>query len=150
MSNRPRCASATQGFKLLFYPASLWLSVLALTYSARIIAVTAGGSAHVEQPEPRPAGPAGVLAYVRKGERCIEAMEQLNVLFRRVPRAGRSVVGVAVGHRGGRETCPCEGVGAAQCVGQPVLAGHVPDQARRVGAGHSRGGDEQRAHRGSA
>jgi hypothetical protein len=46
--------------------------------------------------------------------------------------------------------CPCEGIGAAQCVGQPVPAGHPPDQFRRVGGGHPGRGDEQRAHRGSA
>ena len=50
----------------------------------------------------------------------------------------------------GCRPCPCEGVGAAQCVGQPVPAGHAPDQVRRVGCGQPPGGDEQRACRGSA
>lgn len=58
-------------------------------------------------------------------------------------------VGVAGGHRGGR-ICLREGVGAAQFIGRPVPAGHVPDQVRRVGRGHPGGGDEQRACRGSA
>jgi hypothetical protein len=57
---------------------------------------------------------------------------------------------VAGGHGGFRRTCSREGVGAAQRVGQPVPAGHAPDQPRRVGCGHPGGGDEQRAYRGSA
>ena len=64
-------------------------------------------------------------------------------------RASAWSVGLAGGHGGGR-ICPREGVGAAQCIGRPVPAGHVPDQVRRVGRGHPGGGDEQRAYRGSA
>jgi hypothetical protein len=37
------------------------------------------------------------------------------------------------------------GVSAAWCVGQPVSAGHAPDQVRCVGAGYPGRGDEQRA-----
>jgi hypothetical protein len=62
----------------------------------------------------------------------------------------RMSVGLAGGHAGCWRTCPCEGVGAARCVGQPVPAGHAPDQVRRVGCGHPGRGDEQRASRGSA
>jgi len=64
-------------------------------------------------------------------------------------RASAWSVGLAGGHGGGR-ICLREGVGAAQCIGRPVPAGHVPDQVRRVGCGHPGGGDEQRAYRGSA
>ncbi len=61
----------------------------------------------------------------------------------------------SVGRAGGRSwwlwwAGPCEGIGAAQGVGQPVPAGHVPDRVRRVGGGHSGRGDEQRAGGGSA
>jgi hypothetical protein len=42
----------------------------------------------------------------------------------------------------------CEGIGAAQRVGQPVQVGHVPDQVRRVGRGHPGTSDDQ-APRGS-
>ena len=38
---------------------------------------------------------------------------------------------------------PREGIGAAQRVGQPVQAGHVPDQVRRVGCGHPGRGDDR-------
>ena len=60
------------------------------------------------------------------------------------------------GRAGGRSwwlrgwPCPGEGVGAAQGVGQPVPAGHAPDQVRCVGCGHPGRGDEQRAYGGSA
>jgi hypothetical protein len=37
-----------------------------------------------------------------------------------------------------------QGVGPAQRVGQPVPAGHLPDKAGGVGAGHPGGGDVQR------
>jgi hypothetical protein len=60
---------------------------------------------------------------------------------------------LAVGHGGGRvvrTACSREGIGAAECVGQPVPAGHAPDQIRRISAGHPGRGDEQRASRGSA
>jgi hypothetical protein len=33
-------------------------------------------------------------------------------------------------------TSPCEGIGTTQGVGQPVPAGHPPDQVCRVGCGH--------------
>ena len=56
----------------------------------------------------------------------------------------------AAGCGGCGRICSREMVGAAQCVGQPVPAGHAPDQAGRVGCGHPGRGDEQRAHRGSA
>ena len=45
---------------------------------------------------------------------------------------------------------PGEGVSAARRAGQPVPAGHAPDQVRGVGCGHPGGRDEQRARRGSA
>jgi len=50
-----------------------------------------------------------------------------------ITRLGRSV-GLVVGHGGGGRACPRGGVGAAQCVGQPVPAGHAPDQGGRIGA----------------
>ena len=42
-----------------------------------------------------------------------------------------------------------QGVGAAQGARHPVRAGHVADEAGGIGAGHSGGGDVQRAGRGS-
>ena len=64
-------------------------------------------------------------------------------------RASAWSVGLAGGHGGGR-ICAREGVGAAQCIGRPVPAGHVPHQVRCVGCGYPGGGDEQRAYRESA
>ena len=66
-----------------------------------------------------------------------------------IARLGRSI-GLVVSHGGCARPCAREGVGAAQCVGQPVPAGHAPDQVRRVSPGHPGRGDEQRASRGSA
>jgi hypothetical protein len=43
-----------------------------------------------------------------------------------------------------------QGVGAAQRVRDPEPAGHPPHQVGRVGAGHPRRGDQQRARRGPA
>lgn len=63
-------------------------------------------------------------------------------------RASAWSVVLAGGHGGGR-ICAREGVGAAQCIGRPVPAGHVP-QVRRVGRGRPGGGDDQRAYRGAA
>jgi hypothetical protein len=48
----------------------------------------------------------------------------------------------ALGHGGCGRACAREGIGAAQCVGQPVPAGHAPDQVRHVGCGHPGRGDE--------
>jgi hypothetical protein len=62
----------------------------------------------------------------------------------------RGSAGLAIGHCGRGRVCPREGVGAAESVGQPVPAGHAPDQVRRVGCGHPGRGDEQRAHQGPA
>ena len=69
-----------------------------------------------------------------------------------MPRSARlrRSAGLAGGHCGCRRACSSQGVGAAQCVRQPVPAGHAPDQVRRVGCRHPGGSDEQRAHRGSA
>jgi hypothetical protein len=64
-------------------------------------------------------------------------------------RASAWSVGLAGGHGGGRIWLR-EGVGAAQCIGRPVPAGHVAHEVRCVGCGHPGGGDEQRACRGSA
>jgi hypothetical protein len=74
---------------------------------------------------------------------------QENVLICRVPRVWVGRSGWQLVMVAGR-TCPREGIGAAQCVRQPVPAGHPPDQVRCVGRGHPGGGDEQRACRGSA
>jgi hypothetical protein len=54
-----------------------------------------------------------------------------------MPRSARlrRSVGLAAGHCGCGRTCPREGIGAAQCVGQPVPAGHAPDQVRASAAG---------------
>ena len=71
----------------------------------------------------------------------------VNVRFCCVPRVW---VGQSVDHAGCGRACPCEGIGAAQCAGQPVPAGDAPDQGGCVGAGHPGRGDEQRAARGSA
>jgi hypothetical protein len=43
-----------------------------------------------------------------------------------------------------------QGVGAAQGVGYPVRAGHLPDEVGGVSAGHPGGGDVERAGRGPA
>jgi hypothetical protein len=69
-----------------------------------------------------------------------------------LPRSARlrRSVGLAVGHADCGRACAREGIGAARRVGQPVPAGHPPDQVRRVGCGHPGRGDEQRASRGSA
>ena len=48
------------------------------------------------------------------------------------------------------QTAASQGVSPAQRVGQPVPAGHVPDEVGGVGAGHPGGGDVQRPGRGSA
>jgi len=45
------------------------------------------------------------------------------------------------------QTGACEGVGAAQGIGHPVPAGHVPDEVGGVGPGHPGGCDVQRAGR---
>jgi hypothetical protein len=62
----------------------------------------------------------------------------------------RRSVGLAIGHIGCRWTWPHEGVGAGQCVGQPVPVGHDPDQVRGAVCGHPGGRGKQRARRGSA
>jgi hypothetical protein len=71
-----------------------------------------------------------------------------NVRFCRISR-------VWVGRSGWRpswccgRSCAGEGVGVAQGVGHPVLAGHAADPLGRVCCGHPGRGDEQRACRGS-
>jgi len=45
-----------------------------------------------------------------------------------------NVLWIAAAHGAGGRACPRGGAGAAQCVGQPVPAGHTPDQGGRIGA----------------
>jgi hypothetical protein len=48
------------------------------------------------------------------------------------------------GSRRLRQAVAGQDVGSAQRIGQPVPAGHLPDKAGSVGAGHPDGGDLQR------
>ena len=68
----------------------------------------------------------------------IAPLGRISVAAYRARLTGWSVV-LAVGHGGGRvvrTACSREGIGAAQGVGQPVPAGHAPDQIRGISAGH--------------
>ena len=69
-----------------------------------------------------------------------------------MPRSARRPrsAGLAVGRVYYGRAYTGGGIGATQYVGQPVSAGHAPDQVRGVGGGHPGRGDEQWAHRRSA
>ena len=61
---------------------------------------------------------------------CIAVMRGERPLLSHIACLGRSV-GLAAGHGGGGRVCSREGVSTAQCVGQPVPAGHAPRRRHR-------------------